>query len=293
VSPAWVQQSGQLREAEAALALAQAEAQVLSERLERLREAGVRNAELDMALKLKFAEVARAEVTLKNAAEARQAVLALCREEDGALTVMAHEAGVVERVAVDAGAWTQAGTEIVSVVREDGVWFRADGLLSELADVRDGLRGFVSPVRPSAEKAEGELTVAWSADAELRTRPLYLTLDEHPPWVAPGVLGVLNIIVETSAENAVAIPLSCVVEDRAERIVFVRDAHDGEAFIRTEISLGASDGEWVEVSGVEAGAEVVLHGAYELKRVMPSADGAGVRASGHFHADGQFHEGGH
>jgi len=304
VSPAWVTQAGQLREAEAALALAQTEVQVLSDRLTRLRMADARNAELDMALKLKSAEVARAEVVLKNAAEARQAVLAYYSEGEGALVAKARVAGIVERIEVGAKecppgactcggaeAWVPAGTEIVSVVRDNGVWFRADGLLSELSRVRNGLRGFVRPAWPGAEKAEGELTVAWSADAELRTRPLYLTLDERPEWVAPGVPGVLNVIIEAADEHTVAVPLSCIVEDGLERVVFVRDADDDETFIRTEVTLGTSDGEWVEVSGIEAGAAIVLHGAYELRLAMPG--GAREKASGHFHADGQFHEGKH
>ena len=306
VAPEWVQQSGQLRDAESALALAQTEAQVLSERLNRLTTAGTRNAELDMALKLKTAEVARAEVTLQTVRAARQAVLTYHIEEDGALVMKAREAGVVERLEISekdcplgacdcsgAEAWVQGGTAVMSVVREDGVRFRADGLLSELSFVNDGLRGFVMPTRAIPEKVEGTLSVAWSADADARTRPVYLTLAAHPPWVRPGVLGVLNVVVETSEEDSVAVPLSCVVEDGLRRVVFVRDAQDDEAFIRTEVSLGVSDGEWVEVGGVKDGATVVLHGAYELKLVSPSEGGASVKAAGHFHADGQFHEGTH
>jgi hypothetical protein len=308
VSPAWIQQSGQHRDAEAALTLARTEAQVVSERLDNLRKAGGRNAELDMTLKLKSAEAERAEVAFQNAVKARQAVLTYTTEEEGALVVKARDGGIVERIeigakecppgACDCGgaeAWVPAGAEIVSVVREDGVWFRADGMLSELTHVRNGQYGFVTPARSAAGKAEGVLTVAWSADADMRTRPLYLTLDELPAWAQPGVPGVLSVVVEDAAEGAVAVPLSCVVEDGLERIVFVRDEHDDGTFIRTEVTLGASDGEWVEVSGVEAGAEVVLHGAYELKLAMPAEDGTGAKpkAAGHFHADGVFHEGTH
>ncbi|MCL1919805.1 MAG: hypothetical protein FWG50_01815 [Kiritimatiellaeota bacterium] len=309
MSPSWVQQSGQVREAEAALAFAQAEAKILSERLERLTAAGTKSADLEMTLKLKNAEAAKAEAALKSAAEARQAILAYYDEDAGELVFKAREAGIVERIEIGsrecppgactcsgAEAWIQAGTEIVSVVREDGVWFRADGLVSELAGVCDGLRGCVTPPKhggtPCATVAEGVVSVAWSADADTRTRPLYLTLNAHPPWVKPGVPGVLEIITEESGEAAVAVPVSCVVEDGLERVVFVRDAHNDEVFIRKEVSLGVSDGEWVEVTGVETGAVIVLHGAYELKLAFAATRGANApRAAGHFHADGQFHEG--
>ena len=312
VSPAWVQMSGQLRDAEAALALARTEVEVLSERLGRLNAAGARNAELDMSLRLKTAEVAKAELALRSAAEARQTILAYYSEEEGALVAKAREAGIVERLEIGARdcppgtctcsgaeAWVQAGTEIVSVVREDGVWFRADGIVSELSRVRDGLRGFVTPARSATGtaavqgKAEGVLTMAWSAEAGTWTRPLYLTLAETPAWARPGMPGVLSVIIEAADEQAVAVPVSCLVEDGLERVVFVRDAEDTEAFTRKVVSPGVSDGEWVEVKGVEAGAAVVLYGAYELKLAVPSAGGARQKSAGHFHADGVYHEGKH
>jgi hypothetical protein len=74
--------------------------------------------------------------------------------------------------------------------------------------------------------------------------------------------------------------------------VFGRDAKAGDRFLRTEVARGASDGEWVEVKGLKAGAAVVLDGAYELKLASP-ASGGRQKAAGHFHADGQFHEGEH
>jgi multidrug efflux pump subunit AcrA (membrane-fusion protein) len=293
-SPAWVQQSGQLRDAESALTLAAAEVQILSERLERLTAAGTKNAELGMTLKLKAAEQAHAERTLKSVSEMRQAVLAHCRAEEGALVVVAREPGVVEQIAVDSGAWVAQGAEIVSVVREDGVWFRADGLVSELSQIRDGLRGFVTPMRSASEKAEGTLTVAWAADADTRTRPLYLTPDAPPAWATPGTPGLLDIILNAPDENTLAVPVSCIVEDGLARFVFVRDDHDADTFLYEEVTLGASDGDWVEVTGIHPHDWVVLHGVYQLKQALPPVDGAAKpKAAGHFHADGVYHEGTH
>jgi multidrug efflux pump subunit AcrA (membrane-fusion protein) len=307
LSPTWIQQSGQIRDAELALKLAQVELQMLSERLGRLNAAGTQNAEIVMALKIKTVEVERAEQSLQSARAAREAVLAYCREEEGALFVDARAPGVVEHVEAGTGncsgvncdcgigAWVQAGAEIVRIARGDGLWFRADGIVSELANVRDGLRGFVTPAWTAAAaqgKAEGKLTVAWSADADMRTRPLYLTLAEIPAWASPGLPGVLEIVTVEPDPQTVAVPVSCIVEDGLERVVFVRDADDGEVFVRTEVSPGASDGEWVEVTGVEAGAAVVRHGAYELK-LAASAPGGAVKAAGHYHADGVYHEGKH
>jgi multidrug efflux pump subunit AcrA (membrane-fusion protein) len=295
-SPEWSRQTGAKREAEAALALARTEAEAIGERLARLKESGVRNAELEMALKMKEAEAARAESLCQSVESQLRAVRALCREEAGTLVFEARDAGVVERVSADSGAWLDTGAEVVSVAREDGVWFRADASSAETARVRDGQAGFVEPLRGAAEAAErveGAVSLGWTADAAARVRPVYLTPVRVPAWAAPGLAGVLSVIVEQSAAGSVAVPLACVVPDGLRRVVFVRDEKDPDAFTRTEVALGADDGEWVDVQGLAAGMTVVRDGAYELKLTAPSATSAAPKKAGHFHADGQFYEDSH
>jgi cobalt-zinc-cadmium efflux system membrane fusion protein len=104
---------------------------------------------------------------------------------------------------------------------------------------------------------------------------------------------VLSVVVEEAAAQAVALPLGCVVADGLRSVVFVQDVSNGNRFHRREVVLGASDGDWVEVKGVDSGAVVVLTGAYELKLATPSAAGSNKKAAGHFHADGVFHEAKH
>ncbi len=295
-SPEWSRQTGAKREAAAAVALARTEAEAVRERLSRLKETGVRNAELEMALKMKEAEAARAESACQSVEGQLRSVLALCREEAGVLVFEARDGGVVERVSADSGAWLDTGFEVVSVAREDGVWFRADGVSAEMARVRDGQAGFVEPLRgmPAAsERTEGVVSLGWIADAAARVRPVFLTPSRTPSWAMPGSVGVLNVVVEQSAAGSVAIPRACVVPDGLRSVVFVRDEKDADAFIRKEVVLGADDGEWVEVQRLAAGASVVLDGAYELKLAAPSASASAPKKAGHFHADGQFYEDSH
>ncbi len=295
-SPEWSRQTGAKREAAAALALARTEAEAVRERLSRLKETGVRNAELEMALKMKEAEAARAESACQSVEGQLRSVLALCREEAGVLVFEARDGGVVERVSADSGAWLDTGFEVVSVAREDGVWFRADGVSAEMGRVRDGQAGFVEPLRgmPAVSgRIEGVVSLGWTADAAARVRPVFLTPSRTPSWAMPGNVGVLNVVVEQSAAGSVAIPRACVVPDGLRSVVFVRDEKDADAFIREEVVLGADDGEWVEVQGLAAGVSVVLDGAYELKLAAPSASASAPKKAGHFHADGQFYEDSH
>jgi multidrug efflux pump subunit AcrA (membrane-fusion protein) len=293
-APEWTRVNGEVREAAAALALFKAESEALRKRLAQLREAGVRHAELEQQLAVKAAETERAEQTRQNAEAARAAILALCREQDGVLAVTAREAGVIERVPVASGAWVEAGAEVAAVVRADRLWFRADGIPAELGQVRDGQAGFVEPLTARGEQppATGHVELGFETDDKARIHPLYLTADTWPAWAGPGRAGVLSVAVAASAPEQIALPEACVVTDGLRQIVFVRDPHDAQRLFKREVALGASDGDWVAVEGVTAGEAVVLDGAYELKLAAPSA-GASQRAAGHFHADGQFHEGEH
>ncbi|MDD4101418.1 MAG: efflux RND transporter periplasmic adaptor subunit [Kiritimatiellae bacterium] len=292
-SPEWEAKRGLAREAEAALALVQAETEALRQRLARLHDTGARNADLEQQLATREAEEERAESARQNAVEALQTVLSFCRESDGLLVFEAREAGFIETLAVENGAWVAAGAEIARVAREDGLWFRADGVLSEMTPVRTGQQGFVEPLgRLQADAAYGKIELGLAADDTARTQPVYLALPAPVPWALPGSAGVLSVVTTESVPESVALPLACVVADGLRSIVFVRDEQDPERFFARTVELGTSDGDWVEVAGVESGSTVVLDGAQELKLALP-AQGALQRAVGHFHADGQFHEGEH
>jgi len=292
-SPEWAEKKGLAREAEAALALVKAETEALLQRLARLRKTGARNAELEQQLAAREAEAARAESARQNTAEGLRTVLSFCREADGLLVFEAREAGLVETVAVENGAWVTAGAEIARVARADGLWFRADGVLSEMALVRTGQQGFVEPLSQlQAAAAYGKIELGLAADSTARTRPVYLALPAPPQWALPGSAGVLSVVTTDSGAESVALPLACVVEDGLRSIVFARDEQDPGRFYALEVELGSNDGDWVQVTGVEAGSTVVLAGAQALKLALP-AQGAQQRAVGHFHADGQFHEGEH
>ena len=204
-APEWVRMNGGVRDAAAALTLLKAESEALRKRLSQLREAGVRHAELEQQLAVKEAEAARAEQTRQNAEAARAAILALCREQDGVLTVVAREAGVVERVPVASGAWVDAGAEVAAIVRADRLWFRADGIPAELVRVRDGQAGFVEPVTAHTGQppAAGRIELGFATDDATRIHPVYLTSDAWPAWAGPGRAGVFQPIGARRAEQIV------------------------------------------------------------------------------------------
>jgi hypothetical protein len=215
----------------------------------------------------------------------------------GEVSLVAGAAGVVTRLHVAGEGWSAEGEPLVEVV-DDQLW-RFEGQLLEADLVRLPDAAKVSPVPVS-------VTPAWPTDATLPA-PVAMTLQlglvgdpEHrrfpvfartdaarPPWALPGV-GAFAEVVLAGGDAEIAVPRAAVVRDGLTSKVYVCDPKDAEQVIETPVDLGPDDGRWVAVlAGVNAGDEVVLAGAYELKVARASQP----QVKGHFHADGSFHEG--
>jgi multidrug efflux pump subunit AcrA (membrane-fusion protein) len=204
--------------------------------------------------------------------------------------LVATEAGVVETLHATNGTWVEANTLIATVVNPTAVRFRAIGLQSDLGKLRDGLAAAVVPPQGGGgatdDALRGKLKVGITGDPDHRTIELLLTPENHAAWARPGVSAMLEVVVDGSANDELAIPSSAVVRDELTHIFFRRDPRDPNKAIRMEADLGVNDGKWVVVnSGVKEGDEVVLEGVYELKL----AGGGKAMGGGHFHADGTWH----
>ena len=95
-------------------------------------------------------------------------------------------------------------------------------------------------------------------------------------------------VTDGTSRPTLAVPLAAVQRDGLAPVLFRRDPADPNKAIRIEADLGLNDGRWVVLrSGVRAGDEIVLDGAFQL---MLATSGS-AQEGGHFHADGTFHEG--
>jgi multidrug efflux pump subunit AcrA (membrane-fusion protein) len=131
-----------------------------------------------------------------------------------------------------------------------------------------------------------QLEIGLHADPSQRTVELLARPEQLAEWARPGVSAFLEIATDTTTDPELAIPLSCVVRDGLQSIVFRRDPANPDKAIRLEADLGIDDGRWVVIqSGMRAGDEVVLDGVYQLLLATSGASPKG----GHFHADGTFH----
>ena len=318
----------QIEVGEARLAEARARLEVARERLAALERAefkkvdvAVLAADLEASLPRLEAELQLAETRLANAERTREHALhrasaasGISEEELDAevpseeaegrrvprystvdwIEVRAHEAGVVESLAVTDGAYVEPTTLVLSVVDPTEVRFRALALQADLPDLADGgVARIVPPPTPGLPMDAGvpaTMTLGLRAFPDERTITLVATPEASADWIRPGVSAFLEIVVESTASPVYAVPRSAVVRDGLSHVLFRRDPDDPNAALRVEADLGVTDGVWVELrSGVARGDEVVLAGAYELqlatRAVGASPDGGHVHADGSEHAD--------
>ena len=205
-----------------------------------------------------------------------------------AITVRATAAGVIEKLTATNGSFIETGDLVTKTVDPSRLWFHGQGLQTDLPLFGDGLTARLVPADDptTADFAEGRLHVGVEADPQQRTIDLYVRVDTLPSWARPGVAGFADIETSSTAPEVVVVPLSAVMQDGLQRVLFRRDNKDPDTVIRIEADLGADDGQWIEVlSDLTDGDEVVLDGAYEL--VLASS--GSIPKGGHFHADGTWH----
>lgn len=96
--------------------------------------------------------------------------------------------------------------------------------------------------------------------------------------VVPGAFAEVYLLSKPSG-NVISLPRSAVVEEQGLYFVYVRMTP--EDYMRREVVLGRSDGDRVEIlSGLKAGEEAVIKGAYQLKLASMSS----IIPEGHSHS---------
>ncbi len=241
--------------------------EALEKRVNVYREIKTPNAALENELAVKRAE--------------RAAMLAGAEEKDGIITVRAAAGGMVESLIAQDGAWLETGAAALQTVRTHDLRFKALAASSDALKLRNGMPAKVG-------EHHGHVRIGVGDDTGIV--PIYVLFDKDVHALA-GARSHAECVTDETEEPHVAVPSRCIVSIGLQPTVFVKDVHNPERFIAVFVTPGITGNGWTAVEGLPHHCEVVIDGAYELKLALPES--GAKKNSGHFHADGTFHEGEH
>lgn len=242
----------QLRQAEAALAQAEANLQVAAanarrgERLKREQLVAASEAE----------QLIAGELTAKAQRDTARAQVENARLQLGFATLRAPHDGVISARSVQPGQVVAAGTELLRMIRDQRLEWRAELPEAAFVQVREGL-----PVRlqgPAGETIEGTVrTLSPGLDARSRTGTVYADLPD-PGALRAGMYAPGEILL--AERDVLTVPAEAIVERDGYTYLFVLGEDDVVA--QRRVQLGARTADLVEVrEGLEDGESVVTAGA--------------------------------
>ncbi len=264
-------------EAEAALQLARKE----RERAQRLLSAGAGPARrVDEA---RFAEqTAEARIT---AATARLTQYQASREASGYPTtstpvlLRAPITGLITETHAASGSNVESGTVLFKIVDADTVYVSAiipESELTRIAQFREA--ELELPGGTTTRRLNRLVSVGRMVDPNTRTFRVIYEASNADRSLAINQTVYARLLGLTGTPQP-AVPVSAVVDDGGRPVVFVQ--FDGEAFIRRPVTLGQTEGSYVQIAeGVKTGDRVVSRGAYLIRLAAMSNQ---IPAHGHVH----------
>ena len=235
------------------------EARANHERAKQLREKGFFSAQQSMQTQT-AADTALARL---NAAKARLQTAELKRSK---ATVRAPDDGIISARAATVGTLTQPGQELFRLIRGGRLEWRAEVTAAELSRLKPGQVATLSS--PDGDVVTGVVrTVAPTVDPQTRNALVYVDLPTNAARrVSAGMFARGEFHLGQS--SALTLPQSAVLLREGFAYVF-RVA--GDKVTQTKIGIGRRNGERIEISGLDAQAQVVASGVGFL------ADGDTVR----------------
>lgn len=209
----------------------------------------------------------------ENYENARIAYEALRPNADGTgVSVTAPFDGYIKDILVMEGDYVSTGTPMVTVAQDRRLVLKADlsqrycGMKGEI--ISANFRTQYSPQTFSLEDLSGKLV---SSGRNVTGTSYYIPVTfefDNRGKVVPGSFAEVWLLTGTR-DNVITIPESALTEEQGVHYVYIRI--DGDCYRKQAVTLGESDGERTEVlSGVSAGDNVVVKGAYHVKLASAS-----------------------
>ena len=203
---------------------------------------------------------------------------------DGAplrLPLVAPLSGVLVEAAWLAGSQAQPGESLARIVDPSVLWVEGRVLEHDLplvAGAAEATAEFAAlPGLRFALRGPGGGPARLGAEVDAATRTVLVRyeLDNAEGAVRPGMQARLQVATG-STSAPVVVPREAIVMDQGFATAYVM--LEGELFQKRELSLGAQDGDWIEVKeGLRAGERVATRGAHlvKLAALAPASFGHG------------------
>ncbi|MBW4629075.1 MAG: efflux RND transporter periplasmic adaptor subunit [Brasilonema octagenarum HA4186-MV1] len=234
-----------------------------------LVKASSRRDVIDAENKLKRAEsaveVAKKRIQLSNTTyQTRLQQLGNSANAKGLITVTAPISGrVADREVTLGQSFNDAGGKLMTIVNDRQVYATANIYEKDLGKVRTGQRVSLKVASVPNRTFIGRIAVVGSVvEGETRVVPVKAQIDNLGGILKPGMFAELEVLTDQTSTATLAIPSSAIVEANGKKQVYVQN---GNAFQATEVTLGQTSGDMVEVkTGLFEGDMIVTQRAPQL-----------------------------
>lgn len=212
----------------------------------------------------------QARLNYENAKTAWEAVKG--KQTSDGVSVVAPQNGYLKNLLVKEGDYVSVGQPLATVTQNNRLMLRAEvseKYYQSLPVIRSA--NFRTPYDDQTyqlSELHGRLlSYGKSSDTNAFYIPVTFEFDNKGA-IIPGSFVEIYLLT-APMENVIRVPTSALIEEQGIYSVFVKE-HE-EAYRKVPVTLGADNGKEVQIlSGLKAGDEVVIEGAYQIKLASAS-----------------------
>ena len=212
----------------------------------------------------------QARLNYENAKTAWEAVKG--KQTSDGVSVVAPQNGYLKNLLVKEGDYVSVGQPLATVTQNNRLMLRAEvseKYYQSLPVIRSA--NFRTPYDDQTyqlSELHGRLlSYGKSSDTNAFYIPVTFEFDNKGA-IIPGSFVEIYLLT-APIENVISVPTSALIEEQGIYSVFVKE-HE-EAYRKVPVTLGADNGKEVQIlSGLKAGDEVVIEGAYQIKLASAS-----------------------
>jgi RND family efflux transporter MFP subunit len=177
--------------------------------------------------------------------------------------------GYVKNLLIQSGQYVETGQPMATITHNRRLVLRADVSQRYLPIIKNvQTAAFATPydgtVYDLADLNGKLLSFGKSSDGNSFYTPVSFEFDNRGNMIEGAFVEVY--LKSQPVADALALPVSALIEEHGRFFVFVQQEDDDDEYLKTEVSVGDSDGQNRQIlKGLKAGQKVVTKGAYALK----------------------------